>query len=141
MSTIGNLFVGILGLIGVAILVTGIVEGSSGTIIAGCFWMGFAALVWFIGFKKDKADEAKNAMISKFAELRSRPESIEPPTYETIETIDAVPTPRERRRQLMEEKRELLLEEELEDEVQELEERRRARQLRRGEDRRRLGSG
>ena len=138
MSTIGNLFVGIMALIGAVILATGAVEGSSAAIIAGCFWLGFSAVVWFIGFWRDKADEAKDAMIRKFSEIQSGRREQETTTYEVI---DAVPSTRERRHELMETKRELLIEEELEDEIHELEERRRSRMLKRGEARRRLGSG
>ena len=63
------------------------------------------------------------------------------------EVIDAYPSSEpqlsaeERRRQLLEKKRELLLEEELEDEIEELEARRRARRLRRGQDMRQLPPG
>ncbi len=138
MSTIGNLFVGILALIGVAILATGAVEGSSGGIIAGCFWLGFSAVVWLIGFRKDKADEAKDAIARRFSEIQADRRGQQSTTYEVI---DAIPSDKDRRQELMEKKRDLLLEEELEDEIQELEERRRNRRLRRGEDRRRLGSG
>ena len=138
MSTIGKLFVGIMALIGAVILATGAVEGSSAVIITGCFWLGFSAVVWFIGFRRDKADEANNATIRKFSEIQSGQREQETTTYEVI---DAVPSTRERRQELMETKRDLLLEEELEDDIQELEERRRSRILKRGEDRRRLGSG
>ena len=139
MSTIGQLFVGILALIGVAILATGAVEGSSAGIIGGCFWLGFAVIVWFIGMRRDKADQAKDAMVRKFAELQGRGERREETT--TYEVLDAHPSSKDRRRELMEQKRDLLLEEELEDEILELEERRRSRMLRRGDDTRRLGSG
>ena len=77
-------------------------------------------------------------MIRKFSEIQSGRREQETTTYEVI---DAVPSTRERRQELMETKRELLIEEELEDEIHELEERRRSRMLKRGEARRRLGSG
>ena len=144
MSVIGQLFVAVLALIGVAILVGGAVEGSTETIIAGGFWLGFAIIVWFVGYRRDKADEAKDALVRRFSEISSR--SNQAPTT-SYEVIDAYPNaeqelPQEqRRRELMEKKRELLLEEELEDEIEELEERRRERRLRRGRDIRKLPPG
>ena len=64
--------------------------------------------------------------------------------YEVIDAYrssEAQLSPEERRRELMEKKRDLLLEEELEDEIEELEARRRARRLRRGGDVRQLPPG
>lgn len=145
MSTIGTLFVGVLALIGVAILIGGIVEGDSATMIAGGFWLGFALVVWFVGYRRDQADRAKDAIAERFARLQNR-QSAQPPesTYEVIDSypvVDEQRPPRRRRRELMETKRDLLLEEELEDEIEELEERARSRRLGRRRDTRRLPPG
>ena len=144
MSIIGQLFVGVLALIGVAIIASGAVEGSAEAIIGGAFWLGFALIVWYIGFRRDKADAARDAIANRYSEISSGSGRSSATTYEVI---DAYPEERDelprqqRRRELMEQKRELLLEEELEDEIEELEARRRDRRLNRGRDTRRLPPG